>query len=195
MSFLILKSKLYLQKWLYFSHQYYTGRTYQYYLPTIPVGLIILVVQGLTDCAVLNSSSSDTFETVSQNQSFNFPNLLSPGLKIAHLSCCSLLSIADEVFDLFIHNCMDVFAVSEIWLDSSIDDHEIFLAPHLSLQHGMIKIVSGGVTFLLSSIYFLRPDLSEGHMEAIWIELFQKTKVNVVMLCLPSRISNPNTAV
>ena len=155
------------------------------------------MVQGLTDCSVLNSSSSDTFETVSQNQSFDFPNLLSPGLRIAHLSCCSLLSIADEVFDLFIHNCMDVFVVSEIWLDSSIDDREIFLAPHLSLQHGMIKIVSGGVTFLLSSRvkYFLRPDLSEGHMEAIWIEPFQKTEVYVVMLCLPSRIPNPNTAV
>ena len=48
------------------------------------------------------------------------------GLRVAHLNCRSLLSIADEVFDLFTHNRMDVFAVTETWLDSSIDDHEIF---------------------------------------------------------------------
>ena len=37
------------------------------------------------ECSALNSSSSDTSETVSQYQSFDFPNLLSPaGLSIAH---------------------------------------------------------------------------------------------------------------
>ena len=41
-------------------------------------------------------------ETVSQCESTDLPPLSSPaGLRVAHLNCRSLLSIADEVFDLF----------------------------------------------------------------------------------------------
>ena len=69
---------------------------------------VIADVMLFHDCSILSSSSSDTSETVSQHQSFDFPNLSSPaGLKIAHLNCRSLLSIVDEAFDLFISNCMD----------------------------------------------------------------------------------------
>ena len=67
-----------------------------------------------------------TSESVSQCD-FNLPCLSSPaGLRIAHLNCRSLLSIVDEVFDLFTRNHMDIVAVTETWLDPSIDDSEIF---------------------------------------------------------------------
>ena len=74
----------------------------------------------------MNSSSSDTSESVSQCD-FDLPCLSSlAGLRIAHLNSRSLLSIADEVFDLFTRNHMDIVAVTETWLDPSIDDSEIF---------------------------------------------------------------------
>ena len=79
------------------------------------------------------------------------------------------------MFDLFIHNCMDVFAVTETWFDSSIDDHEIF--PY----HG------GGVAFLLSSRakFAVRPDLCECHMDRNFSEY---KEVYVTILCLPPLI-------
>ena len=45
---------------------------------------------------------------------------------MACLNCRSLLSIADEVFDLLMSNHVDIFAVTETWLDPSISDSEIF---------------------------------------------------------------------
>lgn len=143
------------------------------------------------DCSILSSSSSDTSETVSQYQSFDFPNLSSPaGLSTAHLNCRNLFYIVDEVFYLFISNCVDVFAVTETWLDSSIDDCEIF--PYSS-SISSISIVQndqnchgGGVAFLLLSRvkFAVRPDLCEGHIQSIWIELFPKTKRSMLLCCV-----------
>ena len=42
------------------------------------------------------------------------------------MNCRSLLSIADEVSDLIVHYSTNVFVVTETWLDSSIEDYEIF---------------------------------------------------------------------
>ena len=116
-----------------------------------PCPRCIADVMPFHDCSVLSCFSSDTFETVSQYQSFNFPNLSSPAcLRIAHLNCRSLF-IADEVFDLFIHNCMDVLLPLRYGWTLQLMVMRFFLAPHLSLQYKMIKIISGGVAFLLLS--------------------------------------------
>ena len=57
---------------------------------------------------VLSSSNSETSDSVSQCGSIEFPCLSSPaGLRVANLNCCSLLSVSDEVYDLFTHLCID----------------------------------------------------------------------------------------
>ena len=111
----------------------------------------------------------------------------SAGLRVANLNCRSLLSISDEVFDFFMNQSIDVFAITETWLDSSIADNEIF--PNTS----SIRIVRGdwnhhgdGVAFFLSSRvkYVVRSDLCEGQIESLWIELFPKTKRSLLYCCV-----------
>ena len=77
------------------------------------------------DCSALSSSNSKTSDSVFQCGSIE---LASPvGLMVAHLNCRSLLSVANEVYDLFAHQCIDIFAATETWLDSSIAYNEISL--------------------------------------------------------------------
>ena len=73
------------------------------------------------DCSVLSSGTSDVRSNSSTLISeFDLPPLSSTaGLHVAHLNCRSLLSITDEVSDLIVHNAIDVFAITETWLDSS----------------------------------------------------------------------------
>ena len=139
------------------------------------------------DCSILSSSSSDTSESVSQCD-FDLPCLSSPaGLRIAHLNCRSLLSIADEVFDLFTHNHMDIVAVTETWLDPLNDDSEIFpYSSSINIVRNDCNRHGGGVAFLFSSRVKLvvRPDLCKGHVESIWVEVFPKTKRSMLFCCV-----------
>ena len=110
------------------------------------------------------SSSSFNCETFQ----FDLPPLSSTaGLRIAHLNCRSLLSVTDEVSDLIVRNSIDVFAVTETWLDTSIEDSEIFpysFSTHIVRndrnRHG------GGVAFLVAPRvkFVVRSDLCEGHI-------------------------------
>ena len=102
------------------------------------------------DCSVLSSSSSDTSRSDnSQSQCIDLPSLISPArLRLANINCRSLLSVADEVFDLFMKQSIDVFAITETWLDSSIADNEIF--PYTSsiiIVHSDRNRHGGGVAF------------------------------------------------
>ena len=108
------------------------------------------------------------------------------GLRVAHLNCRSLLSIADEVFDLIVHNSIDVFAVTETWLDSSIEDCEIFL---YSFPINIVRNDRnrrGGVAFLLTPRvkFVVRSDLCESTIESLWIELYPSTKRSVLFCCV-----------
>ena len=60
-------------------------------------------------------------------------------------------------------------------------------AKHLLLLHRR----GGGIAFLLSPRvkFVLRPDLCEGKIESIWIELYPSTKRSVVLLCLLTSIT------
>ena len=82
---------------------------------------------------------------------------------------------------------MDVFAVTETWLDSSIDDCEIFpYSLSISIVQNDQNHHGGGVAFLLLSRvkFAVRPDLCEGHIQSICIELFLKTKRSMLLCCV-----------
>ena len=98
------------------------------------------------DHSVLSSGTSDACSSsgffICETFQFDFPPLSSTaGLQVAHLNCCSLLPITGEVYDLVVHNSIDVFAVTETWLDASIEDSEIFHIHFLSTLFVMIVIV------------------------------------------------------
>ena len=80
----------------------------------------------------------------------DLPSLTSPaGLRITHLNCHNLLSVADEVFNLFTHQNINVFVATETWLDSTIPDSEVF--PYTSsiyIVRNDCNRHGGGVVFL-----------------------------------------------
>jgi len=94
---------------------------------------------------------------------FDLPPLSSTaGLRVAHLNCHSLLSITDEVFDLIVRNSIDVFAITETWLDSSIEDSEIFSYSFpINIVRNDRNHHGGGVAFLVTSRvkFVVRSDL------------------------------------
>ena len=145
-------------------------------------------VMPFHDCSVLSSSLfNDTSSDVSQYESIILLKMTSLGLRVAHLNCHSLLSVAEEVFDLFTHQSIDVFAITETWLDSPIADSEIFpYTPSINIIRNDRNRHGGGVAFLLSSKvkYVVRSDLCDGNMESLWIELFPKTKRSMLFCCV-----------
>ena len=109
------------------------------------------------------------------------------GLQVAHLNCRSLLPIAGEVYDPVIHNSIDVFAVTDTWLDASIKDSEIFpYSFSINIVRNDRNRHGEDVAFLVSPRvkFVVRPDLCEGHIESIWIELFPLTKRSMLFCCV-----------
>ena len=141
------------------------------------------------DCSVLSSGTS----VVGSNSStliseFDLPPLSSTaGLRVAHLNCRSLLSMTDEASDLIVCNAIDVFAITETWLDSSIEDSEIFSYsfPINNIRNDRNRH-GGGVAFLVTPgvKFVVRLDLCEGHVESIWIELLPSTKRSMLSVVL-----------
>ena len=147
------------------------------------------------DCSTLSSSSRGSSESCASLSTprddaieFDFPALSSSaGLRVAHLNCRSLLSIVDEVSGLIVHESIDVFAVTETWLDSSIEDNEIFLHSFpINIVRNDRNRRGGGVTFLLSPRvkFVFRYDLCKGQIESVWIELYPYTRRSVLFCCV-----------
>ena len=140
------------------------------------------------DCSVISSGTSNVYSNSSNLTSDFDLSLLSStaGLRVAHLNCRSLLSITDEVSDLIARNSIDVFAMTETWLDSSIEDSEIFQCSFpINIVRNDRNHHGGGVAFLVTPgvKFVVRPDLCEGHIESIWIELFPSTKRSMLFFC------------
>ena len=154
-------------------------------------------VMPFHDCSTLSSSSKGSSEictslSTSSDGAFEYdmPALSSSaGLQVAHFNCRSLLSIVDEVSNLIVHNSIDVFAVTETWLDSSIEDNEIFSYSFpINMVHNDRNCCGGGggVAFLLSPRvkFVFRPDLCEDQIESVWIELYLYTTRSVLFCCV-----------
>lgn len=102
-----------------------------------------------------SSSVLSSFISESSDWLLDLPPLLtSSGLRVAHLNCRSLLASAEEVYDMYIHNSIDIFAVT---------DQEVFLfSPHINIVQNDHNHHDGGVAFILSDWvkYVLSPDLT-----------------------------------
>ena len=95
-------------------------RSYVTYLNTVEFNWLcprcVADMMPFHDCSTLSSSSRCTSVSCSSLSTscdssfiYDLPVLSSPaGLRVAHLNCHNLLSIADEVSDLIVHNSIDV---------------------------------------------------------------------------------------
>ena len=128
------------------------------------------------DCSVMDSTVSDDsiVSVVSSETETCYPSKLGT-LRIAHLNCRSLLSHKDDVFAMFIAAQLDVLALTETWFDDTVVDSEILpCGSGLSLLRMDRNRCGGGVAFMVSTMvsFIVRPDLREGNVESLWIELF-----------------------
>ena len=106
---------------------------------------------------------------------------------MAHLNCRSLLSNLDEVL-LFIqtHN-VDVMMLSETWLDDTVADLEVCADGYnLLIFRRDRNRRGGGVAIILSNHIRCKlcPDISEGNVESLWIQLYPNTKRAVLLCCV-----------
>ena len=146
------------------------------------------------DCSVL--TSSDAISVYSDDNSFDslvFPQR-SGGVRIAHLNCRSLLPHKEEILTLMCDGYFDMLALTETWLDDTISDCEIFPAGSgVSLMRLDRNRHGGGVAFVVSNQLrvCVRPDLHEGNVESLWVELFPRTKRSLLLCCVyrpPSKV-------
>ena len=112
-----------------------------------------------------NSSSS-------QNVYHTSANLKGNGLKLGHLNIRSLRNKVDHIQFLLHEYPLDVFAVSESWLDSSISDAEMSIHNY-NLERKDRNITGGGVAcYIRSNMRHLRrSDLECEELEVMWLEI------------------------
>lgn len=97
--------------------------------------LVGLDVMPFHDCSVLSSFSSGTSDSVSQCGS------IAAGLRIAHLNCHSLLSVADEVYDLLLIRVLMFLLLLRHGKTLLLLIVSFFLTPHLLTLFVMITII------------------------------------------------------
>ena len=145
------------------------------------------------DCSVLSSvdtSSSDGLSVISDSSVASA--LFIPkdydrcNLRMAHLNCRSLLAHLEDILALASDGCIDVFALSETWLDETVSDTE--LCPRdcgFSIVRNDRNRRGGGVAFLLANHvrYVTRPDLCSGGIETLWLQLFPGSTRSLLVCC------------
>ena len=66
------------------------------------------------------------------------------GIRIAHTNARSLVSFADEVSHLLLNEKIDILAITETWLDDSINDKEVCPSNYQIMRkdrnHGNLQI-------------------------------------------------------
>lgn len=108
------------------------------------------------------------------------------GLRITHLNCRSFLAHKDDVFDLMCHFSINLLTLSETWLDDTVPDGEILPVWCDFSLHQDRNCNGGGVAILLSnSVCFCQKfDLSGGHIESLWVELYPHSKQSLLLCCV-----------
>ena len=125
------------------------------------------------DCSVV-SSISDADDIFSDADDM-FPDASS--IHIAHLNVRSLTSSIDDVHCLLLDNKIDVLAVSETWLDTSIGNAEVCPDGYDLLRRDRNRNGGGVGIFVNNSLrYIVRPDLETINIESIWIEIYPSSR-------------------
>ena len=105
------------------------------------------------------------------------------GLALAHLNVRSLLPKMEEIRILLSITKLDIFTVSETWLDSSVDDSEVQIAGYQCLRADRNRHGGGVAFYIKNDVAFThRVDMNHPDMECIWVEV--KLKNPTLICCL-----------
>ena len=100
------------------------------------------------------------------------PSLSLKGLHFIHANVRSLLPKLPEVHLFLSRTKAAVFAASETWLDSTVNDGEVEITGFNVVRRDRNRNGGGVALYIRDSIAFnLRPDLAVDGLEAVWIEL------------------------
>jgi len=108
-------------------------------------------------------------------------------LRIAHLNCRSLLSKLDEVLLFIQAHHVNIMTLSETWLDETVSDLEVCSDGYnLLVLRWDRNRRGGGVAIILSNHipFKICPDISEGNVESIWIQLYPGSKRAIFLCCV-----------
>jgi len=141
-------------------------------------------------CRILSSSPLSEEYFTSINPPTTSYSLL---LCLAHLNYRSILCKLDEVLSFCHSNQVDVMALTETWLDDTVTDMELCPCDHnLSIVRRDRNRRGGGVAILLSNQirFCAHQDLSEGHIESLWIDQTPKE-----LFCYVVSIGHPQIVI
>ncbi len=102
------------------------------------------------------------------------------GLIFAHLNTRSMRKKMDDIKLLIKNECIDVFTISESWLDTNVSDAEITIPGYtlfrrdrcLNYDYGNDNGSGGTVCYVKDHINAThRTDLNDDAIEALWVEL------------------------
>ena len=138
-------------------------------------------------CSDLNCSSDSSYDDFQFTYDLPAPPFSKHSfLKVAHLNCRSLLSSLEEVYLFMRTYSVDIMTLSETWLDETVSDLEIYLDDYYAIVRRDRNRRGGGVAILISKVvpFCLCPELSEGRVESLWVNLFPGSKRSVAVLCI-----------
>lgn len=104
-----------------------------------------------------------------------------------------LEAVVDEICHHIVTEGVDILAVTETWLDDSIQDSEI--CPNgFSILRNDRNRRGGGVAFYISNLLHFKPrlDLCVGNIETVWMEVFPGSKRSMLLCCAYKSPSIPN---
>ncbi len=118
-------------------------------------------------------------------------------LIIGHLNVRSLIPKRDEMHDILVtckeDNSRVVLGLSETWLDSSISDSEVAIPGYKLFRSDRNRRGGGVMVYVPEGVKAVRrPDLEDGSIEAVWLEL--ETSLGHLLFCSVYRPPNARTA-
>ena len=141
------------------------------------------------NCSVLSCSDLDCSSSGIDITQFTYTMPTSPFprhsfLKVTHFNCRSLLASLDEVYLFMKAYSVDIMTLSEIWLDETISDFEVYSDTYYTIVRHDRNRWGGGIAIILSKVipFCLYPELSEGSVESLWVQLFPGGK-RAIWLC------------
>ena len=118
-----------------------------------------------------------------ENISLKYDQLSGKGIKFVHLNIVSLLKYYEEIKQILFENDIQVLALNETRLDSSIADSEIYIPHYALLRKDRDRNGGGVVIYVHESIHFnLVSHCSLEHLEALCIKVCLKNTKPIIFL-------------
>ena len=152
-----------------------------------PSTLVLILIIRSGDVHVNPGPNNNMIHTTQPVISDDFQKNSKKGLHFIHLNIRSLLPKLDELILLATKTNAAVIAITESWLDDSVEDSVVEVCGYTILRHDRNRHGGGVCLYIRSDISFSprRPtDLQTDNLETVWAEvLLPKTRPILTGIC------------